>query len=239
MKKLFFLVLLMPLFAISQKPNVISYNRYFPKNDKVIEFEKALKAHATKYHAANFKWRVYNIESGPDAGGYMVIEGPATWDQYDKRGTLGKEHMDDFYKNVLPLTTEKNSMGYLSFREELSSVELTDYAEKINVSHIFPKPGRSFAMEDVIKTFKKVWQDGNQSVAVYEATSSGPVQYAIVTRYKQGLKEKEPDFRKPMKERYNAANGEGGFDKYIASMSTDLDHQWAELLFYSAELSSK
>lgn len=233
------MALLIPLFSVCQKPTVISYNRYMPKNDKVLEFQKALKMHAAKFHTGDFKWRVYTIESGPDAGGYMVIEGPSTWDQYDKRGTLGNDHMEDFFKNVLPLTTEKNSMGFLMFREELSSVQLSDYADKVQVSHIFPKPGRSFAIEETIKLWKKVWEAGNQSVAVYEASSSGPVQFALVTRYKQGLKEKEPDFRKPVKERYNAINGEGSFDKYVASVEKDLEHQWSEMLFFNADLSSK
>ncbi len=103
------------LFAVCQKPTVISYNRFVPKNDKVLEFESALKMHADKYHTGNWKWRVYDIQSGPDAGGYMIIEGPVTWDQLEKRGNLGKEHTDDFLKNVLPLTMDKNSQGFLCF----------------------------------------------------------------------------------------------------------------------------
>jgi hypothetical protein len=239
MKKLLLFALCFPLFAICQKPTVISYNRYIPKNDKVLEFEKGLQAHAEKYHTGEWKWRVYTIESGPDAGGYMVIEGPATWDGLDKRGTLGKAHMEDFYKNVLPFTTEKNSIGYLVFREELSTVQLTDYSDKITIMHVFPNTGKSAAVETAIKLFKKVWEEGEQTIAVYEASSSGVAQYTIVTRYKQGLKERERDFRKPMKERYDAVNGEGSFEKFNASASTDLDHQWSELLFFSKELSSK
>jgi hypothetical protein len=238
MKILFLLGLFIPLFAICQTPTVVSYNRYIPKNDKVLEFEKGLRAHAVKYHNGDWKWRVYTIESGPDAGGYLVIEGPATWDGIDKRGTLGKEHMEDFYKNVLPFTTDKNSIGYLVFREELSTVQLTDFSEKIAITHVFPNPGRGGAIEASISLLKKAWQEGQQNIAVYEASSSGAPQYAIVSRYKQGLKEREVDFRKPMKERYDAVNGAGSFDKFTASISTDVDHQWSELLFLSKELSS-
>jgi hypothetical protein len=239
MKKLLLFALCLPLFAICQKPTVISYNRYFPKNDKVLEFEKGLQAHAEKYHTGEWKWRVYNIESGPDAGGYMVIEGPSTWDGLDKRGTLGKAHMEDFYKNVLPFTTEKNSIGNLVFREELSTVQLTDYSDKIAITHVFPNPGKSAAIETAIQLFKKVWEEGQQTVAVYEASSSGAPQYTIVTRYKQGLKERERDFRKPMKERYDKVNGDGSFDKFNASASADLNQQWSELMYFNKDLSSK
>src|SRR5688500_3894181 len=239
MKKLLLFGLWFPLIAVCQNPTVISYNRYIPKNDKVLEFEKGLQAHAAKYHSTEWKWRVYTIESGPDAGGYLVIEGPATWDGLDKRGTLGKAHMEDFHKTVLPFTTEKNSIGYLAFREDLSTVQLTDFSDKIAITHVFPNPGKAAAVESAIKLLKNVWNESKQTIAVYEASSSGAPQYTVVTRYKQGLKERERDFRKPMKERYDAVNGEGSFDKFNASTSTDLDYQWSELLFYNKELSSK
>lgn len=239
MKKLLLLLLFIPLYSISQKPTVISYSRFFPKNDKLAEFEKALKNHATKFHTGDWKWRVYTIESGPDAGGYLTIEGPSTWDQVDKRGDLGADHMNDLFKNLLPLTTERNSLGYLSFREDLSTVKLTDYSDKIAINHIFPKPGKSMAAEEIAKMYKKVWEEAKQSIAVYEASSSGPLQLAIVTRYKEGLKERDPDFRKPLKERYNAIYGEGAFDKYLSAVAESVDQQWSELLFLNADLSSK
>ncbi|MFZ1369914.1 MAG: hypothetical protein WAR78_06015, partial [Ferruginibacter sp.] len=69
--KLFFLLcMLIPFTGISQTKNVISTNRVFPKVDKVLEFEKALAAHAQKYHSGTAHWRVFVIQSGPDAGGY-------------------------------------------------------------------------------------------------------------------------------------------------------------------------
>lgn len=239
MKKLLFLLLAAPMFSAAQDPSVISYNRYMPKNDKVLEFEAGFKAHAEKYHSTEWKWRVYNIESGPDGSGYLVIEGPSTWDALDKRGTLGKEHTEDFLKNVLPFTTEKNSIGYLVFREELSTVKLTDYADKIAVQHIYPKIGKMAAVEASISRFKKIWEAAEQSIAVYEVSASGELGFKIVTRYKQGLKERERNFRKPIKERFNAIYGPGAYDKFNVSLATDLDHQWIELLSLNTELSSK
>jgi hypothetical protein len=75
MKKIFLLLMLCPLFGISQTKNVLNESRYFCKPDKVQEFEKALTAHAQKYHTGDWHWRVWSIESGPDAGGYMITEG--------------------------------------------------------------------------------------------------------------------------------------------------------------------
>ena len=92
---------------------------------------------------------------------------------------------------------------------------------------------------DGLKLFKKVWEDGGESVAVYSASSSGPTQYSVVTRYKQGLKERAMNFRKPIKERYEAVNGSGSWDKYMDMIRTYVDNSWSELLFYRADLSSK
>jgi hypothetical protein len=94
-------------------------------------------------------------------------------------------------------------------------------------------------MEEALMNFKKAWDTSGQTVAVYESSSSGEPQWAIVTRYKQGLKERETGFRAPMKERYEKANGEGSWARYQQSLRTMIDHSWSELLFYKADLSSK
>ncbi len=239
MKKLLLLGILIPLLSISQTRTVVSALRVFPKQDKIAEFEKALKNHAQKYHTGTWKWRVFTIESGPDAGGYHIVEGPSTWDEIDKRGDLGAEHMNDWMKNVAALSTEKGSSNYAVFREDLSTIQLTDYTDKIAITRVFPKPGRFSNVEENIKLVKKAWEAGNQTVAVYESSSSGPGQFILVYRYKQGLKERERDFRKPFKDRYISSHGEAAYKKYLEDITMDIDNSWGELLFYNAELSSK
>jgi len=238
MRKLFFIGIIIPVLSVAQNPTVVSVTRFFPKNDKIIEFEKAVKNHAQKYHTGDYKWRTYTVETGPDAGSYQMIEGPATWDQIDKRGTLGAEHTTDLYKNVMP-NVEKTTQIFINYREDLSSVALTDFSDKISVVRVFPRPGKIMQTENDIKTVKKMWDESKQSVAVYEASSSGPNQFIIVYRYKDGLKERDPGFRKPMRERFDAANGAGAYEKWQSSVSETTDNVWYELLYYNAELSSK
>ena len=79
MKRLLLLLLLLPVIGMSQTKNVINLFRIFPKIDKSLEFEKAFKAHAEKYHTGDRRWRVYEIQTGPDAGGFLVLEGPLSW----------------------------------------------------------------------------------------------------------------------------------------------------------------
>lgn len=239
MRRLIFVLIVLPFFSFAQDKNVASATRVFPKIDKVPAFEKALAAHAQKYHKGTWHWRVFTIESGPDAGGYHIVEGPMSWDDVDTRGDLGKEHMADWNMNVTPLLTDKGSISYSVYRPELSSVALTEFTNKIAINHVFYKPGYLDETEDIIKKVKKMWDASGQTVAVYEASSSGEPQFAIVTRYKQGLKERTMGFRKPMKERYTQANGENSWEEYIKSVKNVTDHSWSELLFYHPELSSK
>ena len=239
MRKFIIGLLVMPCMAMAQEKTVVSVTRVFPKQDKVQTFEKALAAHAQKYHKGDFSWRVFTIESGPDAGGYHITEGPASWDGIDKRGDLGAAHTADWNTTIAPLLTDRGSQSYSVYRADLSSVKMTDYSDKIAITHVYPKPGYQTEMEDAIKKLKAVWDTSGQSVAVYESSSSGEPQWAIVTRYKEGLKERERGFRPPMKERYEKVNGDGSWAAYQQALRTMVDHSWSELLFYKAEVSSK
>lgn len=239
MKLLLLLCCLLPLLGISQSKNVISTNRLFPKTDKVQEFEKALTAHAQKYHKGNWSWRVSEILSGPDAGGYSITEGPNSWADLDERNDISPEHTADFAKIVAPLTTEKTSSSFFVYRPELSTTQLTNFTDKIAITHVYIKPGFGPAYEEVIKKVKKAWEAGNQTMAVYESSSSGAPEFIIVSRYKDGWKERDSSYRKPFKERYNTVNGENSFDSYLQDIQKYVERSWGELLIYRKELSSK
>lgn len=238
MKKYLLLLLLIPIVGFSQQKNVISTFRIFAKADKSLELEKALATHAQKYHTGDWKWRVFEIQSGPDAGGFHVTEGPNSWTTLDSRGTLGAEHTADWAKNVMPLTDGNGGESYSVFREDLSTVKPTDYANKISISHVYPKPGETHKVEARLKKLRKVWESSGMSMAVYESHFSGEPQFTIVTRHKDGWKEKEPDYRKPMKERYDAVYGEGAYEEWLNTTSS-VSRSWGEMLMLRAELSSK
>ncbi len=238
-KMFFLLCMLIPFAGISQTKNLVSTHRVFPKVDKVLEFEKAIAAHAQKYHTGDVKWRVFAIQSGPDAGGFHITEGPTSWEGEDARGDLGAEHKLDWNKNVAVYLTDRQSSGYSVYIDSLSTVALGDFSDKINISHVYPKVGHNDDVVNIIKKLKKFWLANGITVAVYSASSSGKSQYTLVTRYKQGLKERAPGFRKPFKELYEAANGEGAYAQYLKDAAEYIDENWSELLFMRADLSSK
>ncbi len=110
------------------------------------------------------------------------------------------------------------------YNQELSNAELTDYSDKYAVNHLYTKPGMLGEAIENYKNLKKMWVTDKQAIVVYVASSSGPTQLIIVTRYKDGLKERQTGFRKPFQERYTAANGEGSFQKWVEASQKTVDH---------------
>lgn len=233
------LLLALPLFVLAQNKTLIGVDRYFPKADKVNQFEKALAVHAQKYHKGDHKWRVYSIETGPDAGGYLVVEGPTNWDGIDKRGNLGAAHMKDFATTVQPTLTDRNSVMYMTFREDLSTVQQGNYSDKISINHLFFKPGYFGDVQTNLLSLKKVWEADGAAMAVYEAALSGEPQFLIVTRYKDGLKERDVVRPNALPARFTTANGEGSWAKYVSVLKESIAHQWSEILYHKPELDSK
>lgn len=233
------LLMLTPALGMAQSKNLLSTHRVFPKMDKVLEFEKAIAAHAQKYHSGTAHWRVFAIQSGPDAGGFHITEGPTSWADEDVRGDLGADHKLDWNKNVAIYLTDRQSVGYSVYIDSLSTVALGDFSDKINIAHIYPKIAQGDNVVNIIRKLKKTWASVGLSVAVYSASSSGPAQYTLVTRYKQGLKEREPGFRKGFKQAYEEVNGEGSYAQYLKDVAEYVNESWSELLLLRKDLSSK
>ena len=240
MKKLLLLLLAMPVYLFAQEKSVTTFSRYFPKQDKSNQFEKAVAAHAQKYHKGDVRWAVFTIESGPDAGGYLIAEGPTNWDGVDNRGDLGKMHMDDWQMNIQPLLSDKYVNDYFVYRLDLSTADLSSVTGKVAINHSYFNPGYNMEVQELFKGLKKTWMDSDQAVAVFESSSSGEPQYMTITLYKQGLKERETSYRPAFQVRYAKSNGgESAWNKYIEGVKMAINRSWGEMLFYKAELSSK
>lgn len=150
-------LLLLPALVSARTKNLLSTHRVFPKMEKIAEFEKALAVHAQKYHTGDVHWRVFFIQSGPDAGGYHITEGPISWEAEDARGDLGPEHTADWNKNVSVHLTDRQSSGYSVYLDSLSTIAVGDFTDKINISHVYPKVAKGDEVVKLIKKLKKTW----------------------------------------------------------------------------------
>lgn len=229
----------LPLLGIGQTKNVVTTHRVFPKIDKVQEFEKALSAHSKKYHSGDFSWRVYEIQSGPDIGGFQITEGPNSWEGLDSRGNLGEEHTMDWNKNIAVYLTDRQSVTYSVYDESLSTVALGDFSDKIQITHVYPKIGMFLKVKSTIQRLKAAWAAEGATVAVYTTNASGPSQFALVTRYKQGLKEKAEGFHKPFIGIYEGIYGDGSYSEFLNDTYMYSSDVWSELLFFRKDLGSK
>lgn len=237
MKKLIVL-LLIPVIGLSQK-TTISVNRIFPKPEKLVEFEKTLSAHIQKYHTGDWKMQVFEVQTGPDAGAYDIVEGPNNWDAIEGRKEISPEHTNDWATNLAPLITSRGTAVFGVYKEELSSGNQNDNTEKMSLMHIVAKPGKISKVIDLIKLFRNVWQKDNQNVSVYQLVASGEPSFVLAYKLKDGLKEFADGYRKPMADRFNAANGSGSFEKFQADFSDAVESRWEELIVHRADLSSK
>jgi len=91
----------------------------------------------------------------------------------------------------------------------------------------------------LIAKMKKVWEADNTTVAVYMTSASGTTQYTMVTRYKNGFKDRDIVNPLNFKERYEKVHGADSFDEYIDILRNKMDKSWGELLEMRAELGSK
>jgi hypothetical protein len=87
---------------------------------------------------------------------------------------------------------------------------------------------------------KKVWEETKNTVAVYSTSSSGPNGLALVTRYKEGLKERSSGYRPNFRDTYEKIHGRDSWKSdYIEPLRTFLKEGSSELLRFRADLSSK
>jgi len=239
MRKLLAILLLSPLFGLSQTQNIVHVDRVFAKQDKGDQLEKAIAAHAKKYHSGSWSWRVYEVQTGPDAGALQLNEGPNTWTVLDGRGDLGAEHTADFNNTVATFTIDRGSSGYNKYDADLSTTGLTDYTDKVILQHIYPKPGMVDRVRDMLMRSKKAWQSAKVDIAVYESIISGPPSFTIARRLKNGLKDMEESSGPSFKDSWNKVYGANAYDKYQKDYAEMVESRWSELIVYRPDLSSK
>ena len=239
MRKICMLLMFIPVFGFAQTKNISHTMRIFPAEGKIVELEKALAAHVQKFHTTEVRWRVYEIQTGPDAGGYQLNDGPLTWDDFDKRPKFNDAHQADWNKTVAIFISKTGTTSYVAYNEENSTVQLTDYSDKIVLNHMFISPGMVSRAWALIAKMKKPWADGNESIAVYSTVASGEPQIITSRRLKGGLKELDPSFNKPMAERYRTANGVDSWNDYMEEYAKAFSSRWSEMLLFRPDLSSK
>ena len=218
--------------------DVISSYRIFVKPGHDQAFRAALTAHALKFHTGDWRWRVGEVMSGPDGGAYQVIEGPSSWTAFDDRGDLGADHQADFDKNINPHVERATSDTYATYQAELSSAKMEQWSNKVMSMHYYVRPGRGALAYDVLKRFKAIWDKRGLNVAVWASRFSGPAQYTVAFRLKNGWKDFDAD---GMSNRAasDALWGTAAFDGLMSDVAMAFEKISSELVNYDPALGSK
>ncbi len=218
--------------------SVLSTYRVFPKSGHDGALKAAVAAHATKFHNGDWKWRVYEVLTGPDSGSYQINEGPASWSANESRGDLGADHMQDYETNIAPHVEKSTPETYLEYKADASSVAAAQWSTKAVVTHYYVKPGRGPAFFDTLKSLKTTWEKLGYNVVVWQPVGSGEPQYVIVRRFKNGWKDYD-ESTGSVKETYESIHGAGSFDKPQADLTANVERIVAEFIEYRPELSAK
>ncbi|MES2128262.1 MAG: hypothetical protein V4463_13405 [Pseudomonadota bacterium] len=233
------LALLFPLFAQAEPPKAetLTVDRIWVKDGHMDAFKKAIAAHVKLYHTGNWKWRTYDVLSGPDGGALQINEGPNTWTDMEGRGDLSAAHTKHYDTAVLPHLAKYSPTLYMTYDDKLSTTALGNFSTKAVITRIIVKPGRGMAYTAALKTNKAVWEKLGRNVAVWRSFASGQQQVSVVTRLKQGFKDFDVD-QGTYVAAYDSVNGAGSYEKYLEEMARDVDSATGEMIEYKPEMSS-
>ena len=244
MKKLACLILpllLSPLlsFADPVAPSaVLDTYRTWVKPGHSAAFDKALKSHIKQFHNGEWKWRVYDVLTGPDGGALQITEGPHTWTEYERRGDLGEKHMRDYEMNILPHVEKTSPESYVSYKPEYSTTAVGNYSTKATITHLYTKPGQMSAFLESLKQVKPAWEKLGLNIVVYTSFASGEPQVILVNRLKDGFKDFEPDGT-TFREAYDAINGVGSYAKRMEEQGHYVERIVGEIIAFRPEFSAK
>ncbi|MFZ0490619.1 MAG: hypothetical protein WBV11_07560 [Salegentibacter sp.] len=162
MRKVIFLMLLLPFWAVSQNSTESEYGVFetanlVPNPAQISQFEKGLAAHNKKYHSEEpYGVRVYWVTNGPNTGSYHWSMGPFPWSALDNGPAEKKEgHDADWNTNVAQyMTADSGEESYWRAQTELSRFPKDFTINKMAVDYWDIKRGKH---DDAMKLVKKVY----------------------------------------------------------------------------------
>lgn len=161
MKKLFFLLLLLPIYLIGQDaaaPDMYEVITMKVKRGSEDKFVEAVKAHNAKYHTDSLYHArlAYNV-TGPRGGTYTWIMGPTNWTAIDARP--GKGGHDEDWKNVDQYVEKYSPPSYWTYSDKLSHwVEGTNKDKRLLWAYNI-KRGKGSRWAELVGKIKEVYEE--------------------------------------------------------------------------------
>lgn len=242
MKKLIYLILLLPCLLMAQTNEeylVFENALIIPNPAKVSQLEAGLAAHNKKYHGEGaFGVRVYWISNGPHTGSYMWVMGPLPWSAMDGRQEM-EGHEEDWNTNVLPYTMPEGDQTYWKFDTELSHFPKDFTVNKLLIDMWDIKRGMNEEVMGLVGKVKKVYTekypDAVFGIYINEFPNTWDGRDLSVISFfdKSAWLGEDREFAK----KYDEVHGEGSFKHFLKDWMDVTNGGQTELWIYRPELS--
>lgn len=242
MRKIIYLMLLIPFLVISQNTDeymVMENVMLTAVPSKTAEFEAGLAAHNKKYHAEGIHGaRVYWISNGKNAGKYIWVMGPLPWSAMDSRPAVDG-HDEDWSKNVVPYTTAESDVTYWRFHPKYSNFSKDFNLKYLSVFMVDFKRFKYPEMISILERVKKVnlEKSPEEPYGVYTNempdTKDGRDMAFVNFFSNSGWMGREDTFMK----KYEEVHGAGSFTDFLKDVEAATNGDRSELWTYREDLS--
>ena len=231
-------------FANAQGRTLYKVNQLTPKPGMRTAFEDAWKTHMVKFHSSTDKRYVYEVQSGPDNGSYVIVQGPISYASMDSILPDVKEHSLDMEKSLSPdLAATSNLLvrwvDTLSYKGDVQAQlalltvtvvkdgRLSDYtAEARKAVLLYTKLNSPFSFNTMIKQ-----QAGSSPTVI------------LIRNLKDGYKELDADYfhlaADWFKNAYIKEYGQADWDKRLKLMDEVVVNRTQRFEKFRPDLSSK
>ena len=224
-----------------QEKNLVQSILLKPKNGMVTQFEAAMKAHNVKYHSAPGKTFVFQFISGEKMGFYQVAFPATSWAEMDNMKP-NPAHQQDIETGIAP-KLEVNEGWIFSRRiDSLSHGDQNWEIAKSRMTYWHIKRGKMQELASWIRKIKLVLDENKdpRNITVYSKLMAGSDgQFILVTRYKDGWKEMEPNFYTPIKDLFIKAYSAAEWDSYVKLWDECVEKEETYMRVFRPDLSSK
>lgn len=182
--------------AFGQGKTLYQVNVAKPKPGMTSAFQESWKAHLQKFHNKEDKRTVYEVTSGPDAGSFIIVEGPFSYADMDQEKPNAKEHSLDLEKNFSPKVEGGNTNAIFRWADTLSHNGAIK-AEKFLVTVTQLKDGK---LPEYLSELRRAQIVGTNlkspfsyNVLVKQQAGSSPM-VVTIRNLKDGFKELETNY---------------------------------------------
>jgi hypothetical protein len=231
-----FIALTAICFAQSPQERIGSSYRLRAKPGNNEALKAALITHAEKFHGGANSWRISQVISGTHEEMFQINEGPNTYAGLEERGDLGAEHTAQYNQTITPLVESRIGNIYTRYLADYSTAAVISPTpvKKFTLRHLYLKPGRMSHFMDGMKLIKNTWDTLGWNVAVYSTMYSGEPKVIIARRFTNGFKDFSATDGTKFTAAYDKVNGSGAYNKYLETLSLDVDKMDEEILEFLA-----